>query len=273
MAKGKEKGKAAATKTKKSPAKKPAPARPRKAAARPKAEAPAKKKPATAPAPVQEKKETAVPAKPQAGKETAPASPAAREALPAAGKKPMYQDIAGGVPGLPLKLKEETAPLNADEKSKLEEILKRYRHDPVYILSMLQDIQDMMNYVPRSWVNELSDQLKIPKTRIYRIATFFKALSLVPRGRHICTICVGTTCHVRGAPRLIDKVERDFVIKAGETTKDGELTLETVGCVGACALGPLVVFDGKYNGHITTEKIGKILKGVKGAKAPLPDES
>ena len=147
-----------------------------------------------------------------------------------------------------------------ETNEKLREIVLRYSKDPAYILSMLQDIQEIWNYLPKDWLIELSKEIDVPLTRIYRIATFFKALSLEPRGKHICTICVGTTCHVRGAPKLIDKVERDYGIKAGETTKDGNLTFETVGCVGACALGPLVVLDGKYHGHMTTETLGKLLK-------------
>jgi|GEM_PF-246603 len=174
--------------------------------------------------------------------------------------KSLYETISEGLPGLPLKPHQKVEPLKEDEKKTLEEILTRYNYDPVYILAILQDIQDKMNYIPRPWVEELSVKLKVPKTKIYRIATFFKALSLEPRGKHICTICVGTTCHVRGAPKLIDKVERDYGIKAGETTQDGNLTFETVGCVGACALGPLVVMDGKYHGHMTTDTLGKLLK-------------
>jgi len=146
-------------------------------------------------------------------------------------------------------------------RSKLGEIVGRYGKDPTLILSMLQDIQAVHNYLPREWLEGLGRELDLPLTKIYRIATFFKTLSLKPRGRHICTVCVGTTCHVRGAPKLIDKIERDFAIKAGETTADMELTMETVGCVGACALGPLVVLDGKYHGHTTTESLGKVLKG------------
>jgi NADH-quinone oxidoreductase subunit E len=145
-------------------------------------------------------------------------------------------------------------------RSKLSEIVGRHGKDPTLILSMLQDIQAVHNYLPREWLEGLGRELDLPLTRIYRIATFFKALSLKPRGRHICTVCVGTTCHVRGAPKLIDKIERDFAINAGETTKDMQLTLETVGCVGACALGPLVVLDGKYNGHMTTESLGRVFK-------------
>ena len=143
---------------------------------------------------------------------------------------------------------------------KLDAILARYDRDPTLVLSMLQDIQAVHNYIPRDWIEAMAGELHLSLTHLYRIATFFKALSLEPRGKHICTVCVGTTCHVRGAPKLIDKIERDFSIKSGETTKDMLLTLESVGCVGACALGPLVVFDGKYHGHMTTESMGKLLK-------------
>jgi NADH-quinone oxidoreductase subunit E len=132
---------------------------------------------------------------------------------------------------------------------KLDAILERYDRDPTLVLSMLQDVQAVHNYIPRDWIEAMARELDLSLTHLFRIATFFKALSLVPRGRHICTVCVGTTCHVRGAPKLIDKIERDLL-----------LTLESVGCVGACALGPLVVLDGRYHGHMTTETMGKLLK-------------
>lgn len=143
---------------------------------------------------------------------------------------------------------------------KLNAILSRYDRNPTLVLSMLQDIQEIHNYIPKDWIEALAQELKVSLTDLYRIATFFKALSLEPRGKYICTVCVGTTCHVRGAPKLIDKIERDFSIKSGETTEDMLLTLESVGCVGACALGPLIVLDGKYHGHMTTESLGKVLK-------------
>ncbi len=143
---------------------------------------------------------------------------------------------------------------------KLGAILSRYDRNPTLALSMLQDIQEIHNYIPRDWIEALAQELGVSLTDLYRIATFFKALSLEPRGKHICTVCVGTTCHVRGAPKLIDKIERDFSIKSGETTEDMLLTMESVGCVGACALGPLIVLDGKYHGHMTSESLGKVLK-------------
>lgn len=146
---------------------------------------------------------------------------------------------------------------------KLDAILAKYDRDPTLVLSMLQDIQAEHNYIPRDWIEAVAGELSLSLTHLYRIATFFKALSLEPRGKHICTVCVGTTCHVRGAPKLIDKIERDFSIKSGETTEDMLLTLESVGCVGACALGPLIVLDGRYHGHMTTESMGKLLKKMK----------
>jgi len=165
-----------------------------------------------------------------------------------------------GVPAMPLKPRPAIPALAPEERASLDAVMARYGNDPASVLAMLQDINDLHNYLPRHWLEELAARLKIPRTRLYRVATFFRALSLEPRGRHICTVCIGTTCHVRGAPKLIDKVERDLGIKAGETTADMQMTLETVGCVGACALGPLVVLDGKYHGHMTPEKLGKVLK-------------
>jgi len=149
--------------------------------------------------------------------------------------------------------------MDAAARQALGEIVGKYGKDPSLILSMLQDIQARRNYLPRDWVEGLAAELGLPVTAVYRIATFFKALSLAPRGKHLCTVCVGTTCHVRGAPKLVDKVQRDYGIGPGGTTADMLLTMETVGCVGACALGPLAVIDGRYHGHMTPGSLGKAL--------------
>jgi NADH-quinone oxidoreductase subunit E len=142
-------------------------------------------------------------------------------------------------------------------------ILERHGNSDANLLGILQDIQDEENWLPRETLESVAERLKVPFTRIYRLATFFKSLSLEPRGKHICTVCIGTTCHVRGAPRLVDKVELEMDVKAGKTTEDMLFTMETVGCVGACALGPLVVLDKEYHGNLTVEGLGKILKKVK----------
>jgi len=142
-------------------------------------------------------------------------------------------------------------------------ILERHGNSDANLLGILQDIQDEENWLPRETLETVAQRLDVPFTRIYRLATFFKSLSLKPRGKHICQVCIGTTCHVRGAPKLVDKVELDMEVKAGQTTEDMLFTMETVGCVGACALGPLVVLDKEYHGNLTVEGLGKILKKVK----------
>jgi NADH-quinone oxidoreductase subunit E len=145
----------------------------------------------------------------------------------------------------------------------LSAILERHGNSDANLLGILQDIQDEENWLPRETLEDVAQRLDVPFTRIYRLATFFKSLSLEPRGKHICQVCIGTTCHVRGAPKLVDKVELDMDVKAGATTEDMLFTMETVGCVGACALGPLIVLDKEYHGNLTVEGLGKILKKVK----------
>lgn len=149
----------------------------------------------------------------------------------------------------------------------VDRIVDKYGGSPAALLAILQDIQAQENWLPREALARVADKLQVPLTRVYGMATFFRAFSLKPRGKHICTVCMGTACHVRGAPKLVEKIERDMKIKAGETTPDLEFTLETVNCVGACALGPLVILDGTYHGNITSAKLDKVLKGIGRAKS------
>ena len=143
---------------------------------------------------------------------------------------------------------------------KIESILDRYQSDPSMLVSILQDIQASFNYLPREALEKVSQILSVPLSQVYSVATFFKALSLVPRGRHLINVCLGTACHVRGAKKILEAVERDIGIEAGATTEDRRFTLETVNCVGACALGPVVIIDGEYHGQVTTEKIAGALE-------------
>ena len=154
----------------------------------------------------------------------------------------------------------------------MDRILEKNGRDPAALLAILQDVQTEENWLPPEALSQISAGLGIPLARVYRLATFFKSLSLKPRGKHICQVCIGTTCHVRGAPRLVDKVELEMGVKAGETTKDMEFTVETVGCVGACALGPVVVLDKQYHGGMTAEKLGKVLRKIKGQPADAAAE-
>ena len=151
-------------------------------------------------------------------------------------------------------------------KQVVDKILKHYEGDKSYLVSILQDIQGEYNYLPREPLVAVSQKLDIPLSHVYRVATFYRAFSLKPRGKHIINLCMGTACHVRGAPKILEKLERDLGIKAGETTKDKQFTIKTVNCLGACALGPVMVVDGEYHGQVTQSKVDTILKNVKTKK-------
>ena len=145
-------------------------------------------------------------------------------------------------------------------EKKVALILDEYQHDKGMLVSILQDIQEEYNYLPRESLKQVSKTLDVPFSQLYSIATFFKALRLTPRGRHLINVCLGTACHVRGAVKVLEAMEREMGIKSGGTTDDLEFTLETVNCVGACALGPVVIADGEYHGQMKTEKVKDILK-------------
>ncbi len=146
----------------------------------------------------------------------------------------------------------------------VDEILDRYKRKKSALIGILQDIQAEYNYLPKEALLRVRESLKIPLTQIYGIASFYKSFNLKPRGKHIVNVCLGTACHVRGAVRILEEVERDLAIKSGQTTKDSMFTLETVNCLGACALGPLIVVDGQYYGKMTPGKVEKVLKNYRG---------
>ena len=152
----------------------------------------------------------------------------------------------------------------ADELKELREevkkILKSYQHDQGMLVAILQDIQANYKYLSKEALQQVSQGLDIPQSQVYSVATFFKAFSLQPRGRHLINVCLGTACHVRGAGRVLDRLELELGIKHGETTQDRKYTLESVNCVGACALGPIVVIDGEYSGEMTADKVKPLLK-------------
>lgn len=142
---------------------------------------------------------------------------------------------------------------------KIDAIINKYNGDKGQLVSILQDIQTEYYYLPKEALIQVSETMAIPISRVYDVATFFRAFSLEPRGKHLINICLGTACHVRGAARILEKIERDLKIERGETTKDRKFTLETVNCMGACALGPVVKIDGEYFGQISTEKVDSLL--------------
>lgn len=136
---------------------------------------------------------------------------------------------------------------------------KKYKQKPWTLVSILQDIQEKVGYLPENLLKQVAETMEIPLPQIYGVVTFFKTLSLTPQGKHKITLCLGTACHVRGAPRILDEVTAFLKVNPGETTKDGEFTLETVNCLGACAIGPVVVVDGKYYGKMSASKAKNLL--------------
>jgi NADH-quinone oxidoreductase subunit E len=143
---------------------------------------------------------------------------------------------------------------------KVNSLIDSYADNKEQLISLLQDIQAEFNYLPRDVLVQVSQKLDIPLSQVFSVATFFRAFSLQPRGRHLVTVCLGTACHVRGGQRLVDKLERDYGIRPGETTEDQKFTLETVNCLGCCALGPVVVVDGKYESQVNADKLDRVLK-------------
>ena len=145
-------------------------------------------------------------------------------------------------------------------KEKVKQVLQKYQHDKSVLVDILHDIQAESGYLPREVLEETSHALDVPLSRIYSVATFFKAFSLEPRGRHLVNVCMGTACHVRGAVKVLEKIEQELGIKTGETTSDLKFTLETVNCVGACALGPMAIIGEDYHGEMTPDTVGSVLE-------------
>ncbi|MBD3257410.1 NADH-quinone oxidoreductase subunit NuoE [candidate division GN15 bacterium] len=144
--------------------------------------------------------------------------------------------------------------------SKIPEIIGRHRKDPESLIMILQDIQREYHYLPPEALTQTAEALNVPLSKVASISTFYSSFSLEPRGEHLVRVCVGTACHIRGAKLIQDQLENSLGIKAGETTKDMKYTLEVVGCVGACAMAPVVMIDENYHGSLNVSKAGKIVK-------------
>lgn len=130
------------------------------------------------------------------------------------------------------------------------------------LIQILHETQREYRYLPEQALRNISSLMDIPLTDIYGVATFFKAFSLEPKGKHTVVCCMGTACHVRNSPGVLDELKRILGIEPGGTTEDMLFSLETVNCLGACALGPVVVIDGKYHGEMTPSRVKKLLKQV-----------
>ena len=149
---------------------------------------------------------------------------------------------------------------------RLERISDGRFREPKYLIEVLQDVQQAEGYISEEVMSAVSERLAVPLIEVYRVASFYKAFSLQPRGKHVITVCTGTACHVRGAPRMLDQVSGQLGIQPGETTDDQLLTVESVNCLGACALGPVVVLDGVYHHHMTPGKLRKLIQSLRDAE-------
>jgi NADH-quinone oxidoreductase subunit E len=148
----------------------------------------------------------------------------------------------------------------------VEDILGRYPAEEASLIQVLQDVQRAYRYLPCEVLVRVADALGVPLAKVFSVATFYKAFSMTAQGRVIVKVCVGTACHIRGAGMLLEEIERKAAIKPGETRADGEFTLLTVNCVGACAMAPIVIVGDKYNGNAKPAKVGEYL-GVEGGAA------
>ena len=146
------------------------------------------------------------------------------------------------------------------DQQRLDAILSRYEGDAADLIPVLQDIQDQYSYLPKDELQVVAHRLDVPLTRIFSVATFYKMFSLIPKGRHQIRVCLGTTCHLRGGPRLVESFSHRLGVEPGYTTKDMQFSLETVGCLGSCAQAPVAMVDDKYFGRLATDKVPKILK-------------
>jgi NADH-quinone oxidoreductase subunit E len=130
------------------------------------------------------------------------------------------------------------------------------------LMTILGDIQSEYGYLPETSLRMVADETGVSLVDIYGVATFYHSFSLKPRGKHLVCVCLGTACHVRGAAMIVEELKRQLGIKVGQTTPDGEFTLETANCLGACAIGPIITADGRYFSKVDTTKVKAILEKV-----------
>ena len=145
-------------------------------------------------------------------------------------------------------------------QQKVQSIINKHKGLKKNLIATLLDIQAEYKYLPAECLRYVAGALDMPLCDVVGVATFYRAFSLTPRGKHTALICLGTACHVRGGPKILEEFERRLDIPAGDTTKDNQFTLETVACLGCCAIGPVVTVDGEYFGHATIRKVNTILK-------------
>lgn len=144
------------------------------------------------------------------------------------------------------------------EALEMDSILKGRSSQPQQLIEVLQDVQESFGYIPEEAMRQTSKSLGVPLMEVYRVASYYKAFKLKPQGRHSVAVCLGTACHVRGAPKLLERVSETLKIKPGSTSDDLNFSLETVNCLGCCAVGPVMTVDNEYHSNPTTKELGKL---------------
>lgn len=145
----------------------------------------------------------------------------------------------------------------------VDEIISRYDKSEESLLAILQDFQREFHYVPEEGMKRLSDYLYVPESKIYAMGTFYKALSLVPKGKYTVKVCMGTACHLKGSGQILEVIDRELSLNKDHTTEDNKFTIESVNCLGACAMAPVVVVGEDYYGHMRPSKIMDVLNKYK----------
>jgi len=146
------------------------------------------------------------------------------------------------------------------EGKDIDTILERYPEEPRYLIALLQDVQAEYHYISEENLKLICEHLGVPVTQAWAVATFYKSFSLEPRGEHEIKVCLGTACHLKGGQRLVENLTRDLGIRPEETTADLKFTLDTVNCLGACALAPVAVVDEEYQAQVTSKKLKKTIQ-------------
>lgn len=145
----------------------------------------------------------------------------------------------------------------------IDESIKKHGN---FLIPILQDIQKNYKYLPEEFLIKVAEKLHIPLIDVYGVTTFYQSFSLIPKGEHIIVVCLGTACYIRGGIKIVDVLTKELNIKPGETTKDNKFTLETVNCLGCCAIGPTMVLDGEYYGEMTPQKTIDLIRSMKREK-------
>ncbi|UCG36527.1 MAG: NADH-quinone oxidoreductase subunit NuoE [Candidatus Bathyarchaeota archaeon] len=151
---------------------------------------------------------------------------------------------------------------NTSEQNKVNKIIEGYSREKSPLIAVLQEIESSYGYLPAWALRQVSEKLELPLTQVYGVASFYDAFHLTPRGKHLIRVCLGTACYLRGSTRILEALERELGIKDGETTPDLEFSIQSVRCLGACALSPVMIIDEFYFDKMTPTKINSVLKRI-----------